>query len=575
MSNPPALQLAADGAVGEMAEHAALSALLNAFLRETGRCGALVAEDDSEFRVELSSTGQVLCGTIECWSPMGFHRYGDAFVLAHPDSGELVASAHHELVEALVAETAYACGSAACGGPVQAQRLVEQIFDSVQRITRYLGQPRADRPTEPHALTRYAEQSLRLGHPMHPTPKSSPGFTATDSTAYAPELGAGFALHYVAIEQDVLRDDRVAPAMWIPAAVLDAAGPLLGRRRGNYQLLPVHPWQARYLEQRAAFRRLVERDALVPLGALGEPVYPTSSVRTVCDPRCTTVWKLPLRVRITNFFRTNPLEHLQRAADASRVISALRSDSDGAGLGILIETGYRTVRDPELGEDLAVSFRENPFAESQFAPQVMAALLEDRPGALPDLFGYLREAAGLSRSSVEPVAAEVTIEWFRRYLAISVLPILDLWAEHGVSLEAHTQNSLVHLQDGWPSRCYVRDMEGVSISRRAQPLIDLVSADSPLVYDDEAAWSRLRYYLVTNHVGHLVHVLSRCGRTSEYQLWGVLADVLAEHERSGGNPYLAQLRRAPTLPAKANLISRLSERGERPLYVEIPNPIVK
>ena len=45
-----------------------------------------------------------------------------------------------------------------------------------------------------------AEQSLRFGHPFHPAPKASRGFTPPISTAYAPELGASFPLHWLAVD---------------------------------------------------------------------------------------------------------------------------------------------------------------------------------------------------------------------------------------------------------------------------------------------------------------------------------------------------------------------------------------
>ncbi len=41
----------------------------------------------------------------------------------------------------------------------------------------------------------------------------------------------------------------------------------------------------------------------------------------------------------------------------------------------------------------------------------------------------------------------------------------DCCVRHGIGLEAHTQNSLVALDDGWPARFVVRDLEGVSLNR--------------------------------------------------------------------------------------------------------------
>jgi siderophore synthetase component len=160
----------------------------------------------------------------------------------------------------------------------------------------------------------------------------------------------------------------------------------------------------------------------------------------------------------------------------------------------------------------------------------------------------------------------------RRYLGISLLPLLAVFSEHGVSLEAHVQNSLLHLEDGWPARFFVRDMEGASVSRQRWEAggRDALSADSPALYDDAEAWRRLKYYVVTNHVGHLVHVLGRHAQIDERRLWQVVRESL---QNAGSDRYAADLLGSPVLPAKANLIGRFAGRAEQPLYVNIPNPM--
>jgi siderophore synthetase component len=56
----------------------------------------------------------------------------------------------------------------------------------------------------------------------------------------------------------------------------------------------------------------------------------------------------------------------------------------------------------------------------------------------------------------------------------------------------------------------------------------------------------------------------------------VVADALAAEETfagQGDHGYLLQLRQCPALPAKANLLSRLAQRSETPLYIDLPNPM--
>jgi L-2,3-diaminopropanoate---citrate ligase len=509
---------------------------------------------------------------------LGHHAYGDDFWVQREGSDTATPVSHRELVTLLLTElqsiTARTVEDRSDGrrGQRRQAELAAQIDNSVARMADYLAcGPRPQRDiADPWALTRRSEQSLLCGHPFHPTPKSAEGLSAPDLAAYAPELGVSFTLHYFAVAAELLVEDRVSSASWIPPEVQRQAQRLFGADRAGHALLPVHPWQADYLLQRDAVRALVAEGGLVPLGPLGNEVYPTSSVRTVCDPGFATSWKLPLHVRITNFVRNNPLEHARRAADAGRLLMSLRSEWTYDGFEVLLETGYRTIDNTALAPELAVLYRENPFATREQAPQVVAGLLEENPNAAePEVLQYVRQATGRREGRLP---AGHVAQWLRRYLEISLLPLLMVFSEHGVSLEAHVQNSLLHLEDGWPARFFVRDMEGASVSRQRWEADSrgALSADSPVLYDDAETWLRLKYYVVTNHLGHLIHVLGRHAEVDEWRLWQVVRELL---QQVATNRYVTDLLCSPTLPAKANLTSRLAECGEQPLYVPVPNPM--
>ncbi|MGH3904622.1 MAG: IucA/IucC family protein [Pseudonocardiaceae bacterium] len=552
-----------------IAERAARQRLLNAFLREAG---GHVTADGALLRVPLRESGCVVLVGVEHRSVLGHHAYRDEFRVQDDSEAAPMPIGHHELVELLLTELE-AIAARAVVDPSAGQRRAElaaQIDNSVLHTTRYLERARLSRPaaSDPRALTRHAEQSLLFGHPFHPTPKSAEGFSAPDLAAYAPELGASFVLHYFAVATELLIEDRFGAACWVPPEVHEQAQRILGVDLEHRALLPVHPWQAGHLLRRDAVATLVADGGLVALGPLGHPVYPTSSVRTVCDPAFAIAWKLPLHVRITNFVRNNPLEHAQRAVDASRLIEGLRSRWAHDGFDVLLETGYRTIDNPALAADVTVLYRENPFATGRHAPQVVAGLLEEgADGEEPALVRYVRQATGCPDARL---AGDHVAEWLRRYLEISLLPLLAVFSADGVSLEAHVQNSLLHLEDGWPARFFVRDMEGASVSRQQWADSGVLRTDSPMFYDHAEAWSRLKYYFVTNHLGHLVHVLGRHADIDESRLWRVVRERV---RTTPPDSYTRDLLESPVLPAKANLISRFTGRGERPLYVDIPNPI--
>jgi siderophore synthetase component len=294
------------------------------------------------------------------------------------------------------------------------------------------------------------------------------------------------------------------------------------------------------------------------LGPRGDPVWPTSSVRTVVDTVTGASWKLPLRARLTHFVRTTPPEQAQRAVDAAAVVAGLGPLP--AGFGVVADRGYATL-DPAVGgerlaADLTVVTRA-PFPPG--GPRVMAALLEDGPaGAEPPLVHDVR-ATGDAPA------------WLRRWLAVSLVPLLRVYGAHGLGFEAHPQNTLVVTDaDGWPAACWVRDLEGAHV--RADRVPPGLPAGSPLVYAPEDAWRRLRYHAVVNHLALLVAVLGR-HTVGEDTLWATVADVLAGMDDPGAAPWAADLLTSPTLPAKAHLRSWAAGTGEDPLYVDVGNPI--
>ncbi|MCP2775185.1 IucA/IucC family C-terminal-domain containing protein, partial [Salmonella enterica] len=88
-----------------------------------------------------------------------------------------------------------------------------------------------------------------------------------------------------------------------------------------------------------------------------------------------------------------------------------------------------------------------------------SVLEEPAEGEIP-LLDLLRRAAGAGAPDEPFVRA-----WWSRYLDVTLLPLLRLFSDFGISLEAHLQNAMVAFRDGWPVRGYARDMEGTSVSR--------------------------------------------------------------------------------------------------------------
>lgn len=507
------------------AERAARERLVTSLLRELD---PPVARDGDT--LVLSVPAGTLGVTLRHRSPTGHHRLADAVTLdGRPAS-------HDEVVLAVLETVGE-------GEPVD--HLADIVADSVARTARYLDAPAA--PTGDR--TRDAEQAVRYGHPFHPTPKSAEGLGDDDLAAWAPELGASFVLHHLALRDDVVLADGAPPTP--PAAVAPHVP-------AGWTALPVHPYQARVLARDPTLALLEAEGSARWLGPLGDPVWPTSSVRTVVDTVTGASWKLPLRARLTHFVRTTPPEHARRALDAARVVAHLPPLP--SGFGVIADLGFATL-DPAVGgerlaADLTVIARA-PFPPG--GPRVLAAVLEEGPaGEEPPLLADVRAAGDVHA-------------WLRRWLAVSLVPMLHVFGSAGLGFEAHPQNTLVVTDDdGWPTACRVRDLEGAHVRRDRLPAG--LAADSPLVYSPAEAWQRLRYHAVVNHLALLVAVLGR-HTVGEEPLWATVAAVLDDVRDPAARPWATDLRTTPTLPAKAHLRSWAAGRGEDPIYVEVPNPI--
>lgn len=550
---------------------------LNVFCRET-RIGdpRLIGEPSAGLRphvdrwraagwmpylLTFARTGCRLAGALTHYSPAGYHRIGPHALLEQDGDWQPLGSAT-PLADCIAAELAAVCALPTDIAEQRRARLAGLMHDSLDKVRRYHRQSAA-RPV-PAFLA--AEQGLRFGHVFHITSKAIEGYGEHDLHRYAPELGASFQLHYFAVSTG-LTDARSVSGGCLPIdpEAMQQAADLL--ENGDYRLLPCHPWQAAYLQRLPEIDALVKSCSLIPLGPLGEVAWPTSSVRTVWLPKQNLFLKLSLDIRITNFIRNNPPEHVARALDASYAWSLL-PEAAGAqpAFTVLPELGAKTLKvdNAALRAACGVVYRQGLPGGAAEQARVMAAVLEEPAEGEMPLLTLLRQAG----AGHEPDEALIR-RWWSRYLDVTLLPLLQLYSRYGVSLEAHLQNTLVGFAGGWPVHGYARDMEGTSLSRTRFPYAERLRPDSPALYDEAQTWQRFQYYVLVNHVSHVVACLARTGLVSEARLWRDTAERLTALD----DEWAQRLFTLSTLPAKANLLSSFHEHGEHPAWIDLPNPL--
>ncbi|MFF8971325.1 IucA/IucC family protein [Streptomyces sp. NPDC014995] len=397
--------------------------------------------------------------------------------------------------------------------------LAAEMADSRDAVAALLSaRALATPPDDPYLRS---EQSLITGHPHHPAPKARGGGPAAAWLPYAPEAHARFPLVLLGLREDLVVEEGDTRA-------LDA----LGEAPPGYRLLPAHPWQLD-LARRALVPAFAD-GRLVRLGATAFEAWPTAAVRTLYAPGPDLFLKFSLDVRITNDIRRLWRHDLLRLRRTDAAVTRAFAAVDGRAAW-LSDRGYRTAA--FAFEELAVLVRDGlrDHVLPDATPLLAASLVEDRPDGPP---------AG----AADPAA------WWEAYLAAVVPPALAAFADHGVVLEAHLQNTLVAVDaDGLPVQALFRDAEGVKL------LPDVPRA---------AGWERLVYCLVVNHLTEVAAALAE--RHPGLDPWPAARRELRRHDL----PEAHALLTAPTLPGKTNLLLRWTGAdGADARYQPLPNPL--
>jgi siderophore synthetase component len=525
--------------------------------------------------IELPTGAATLTAEVTHASPTGWHQFTKVQVSGRtPEPAELVR---------LLSEESHA-------DPDEVADLVARTAESVRNVTAFVQSSGALVQSAAAADGRFldAEQALVLGHLNHPAPKSRDGLSREELATYSPELGGRFPLHWFAADVDLLSSDQVvgAPSLQGRNALqlmVDLAG--VTPEPGT-ALIPAHPWQAAEVARRPRVAALLSSGRLKALGPLGPDWYPTSSLRTVYHPDLPVMLKLSLGLRITNSRRESTRTELRRGLEINRLLDA------GYAVGTTTShPRFSIVRDPAwvaLDEPLAasgpqltgldVAVREVPPSIGDYA--CLAGLVAPRPG------GVSRLAAAVAQHGSDGPAA-----WVAAYVDEVLVPMLHLYAETGIGLEGHQQNTLVRLDDsGRISGGAYRDNQGYYLATSYLPGLLRTSGqdESTLaVVEDAIVDDRLTYYLLHNQALAVVGCLAVDGLASEESLLAVVRDRLSaalpglKAAGPDGDRLAQRWLTADRLPCKANLMTRLRGIDEvvapldaQSVYLDVPNPLV-
>ena len=582
----------------ELANRLAMQHLVNAYSQETGKASLFEKYQQNSTQLAFSQGLTLLSLPLsliqaQLFVPLSYvSRVGRHRIAALPQifqKGQKLNFSAAAMVSLLLEELVQQSE-----GHVDAASLVERWIQSRDALQQFLN----IRAEDFDALVQVeqgfieSEQALILGHSMHPAPKSRTGFVHEDWQKYSPEACGQTQLHYWLVAPEYIAEGTALEQVFSIQLKQEIKWHLSESELetlaayAHYKLLPLHPWQARYLQSKVWFKSLKAKLKIIDLGEKAWIFSPTTSVRTLASFNAPWMLKPSLSVMITNSIRVNLAKECHRGEMTHRLwhselgqsilkqCPSLKAVNDPAWIALQL--------DGEIIDETICIVRDQPFTPEQQVTCI-ASLCQDHPVEERNRFNALFDQIASQQKLNDK--AQIAHDWFKTFLNISLSPLMYVYHRYGMAFESHQQNVLVELKDGWPQWLWLRDNQGFyyieefagEILQQFPELHDKAHAVVSKTFVDE----RFSYYFFGNTLFGIINAIGATGFVSEQDLLSVLQqhlfDLLKQYPESS---LIQSLLYQPTLPYKGNLLTRLYELDEliapvenQSVYIQLANPL--
>ena len=582
----------------ELANRLAMQHLVNAYSQETGKASLFEKYQQNSTQLAFSQGLTLLSLPLsliqaQLFVPLSYvSRVGRHRIAALPQifqKGQKLNFSAAAMVSLLLEELVQQSE-----GHVDAASLVERWIQSRDALQQFLN----IRAEDFDALVQVeqgfieSEQALILGHSMHPVPKSRTGFVHEEWQKYSPEACGQTQMHYWLVAPEYIAEGTALEQAFSIQLKQEIKWHLSESELetlaayAHYKLLPLHPWQARYLQSKVWFKSLKAKLKIIDLGEKAWIFSPTTSVRTLASFNAPWMLKPSLSVMITNSIRVNLAKECHRGEMTHRLWHS------ELGRGILKQCPtLKAVNDPawialqldgEIIDETICIVRDQPFTPEQQVTCI-ASLCQDHPVEERNRFNALFDQIASQQKLNDK--AQIAHDWFKTFLNISLSPLMYVYHRYGMAFESHQQNVLVELKDGWPQWLWLRDNQGFyyieefadEILQQFPELHDKAHAVGSKTFVDE----RFSYYFFGNTLFGIINAIGATGFVSEQDLLSVLQQHLFDLLKQYPDSSLIQsLLYQPTLPYKGNLLTRLYELDEliapvenQSVYIQLANPL--
>lgn len=600
-----------------IAEDASFRAFVNCYLREVQGGKWVQSENGTNYsgdsfsiakgiEVSFKSIPSRVLLEVTYQSLVGCHHFGRVFLQqnssAEENEGRWHAIEKISLLQMLIndiylsrSEKDTPFGEHATGLKKNELELSVRLLESYQLMTHYLEARKTDA-----GLTALdfisTEQSSLYGHWLHPTPKSRQGMTFWQQGHYSPELKGAFKLHYFSVDAELVKQGgslSYSTSDVFEQDLKESSENTFPKIKDGHLLIPAHPLQAQYLLLQDWVKALIASGQILYLGPIGDEFTATSSVRTLCKRSGPWMYKFSIPVKITNSLRCNKLDELETGMAIEQYMKTSGFLERHPSFSMIDDPAYLTVVKPgheNQESGFEVVLRRNPFVNDagEGICSVLALVQE------PLLQGDNQLGESLLKQVISQIAQKerrsathVAMDWFERYFSCAIEPLIYLYDQEGIALEAHQQNSVLELSTGYPSHYYYRDNQGFYLSKSYQSKLNSIADKltmSNIFYDDDVIFEAISYYLFINQLFSVIYRLGADGLAKEEDLLTYVRQALTrlQSQLTGvGETFIDHILSGEVLSYKANLMARVRnidelEQGmERAVYASLANPFYK
>lgn len=388
-----------------------------------------------------------------------------------------------------------------------------------------------------------SEQSLLVGHSIHPCPKSRSGFSELDEEIYVPEYGNSFQLSWFAVSRDnlyVFAGNQKPIEKYCEELIADdfELTVLLNNLDKNYLLIPCHPWQAKQWLNNPELKGYIDEKTLVYLGEKGKQWRATSSLRSLYQEDSPWMLKFSLTTQLTNSIRHLQPEEMIRGQVIEKVLStekAKQMEQELDTFSVMREPISIALQSPsgKVLDSTAIIWRQNPFHE----PSVPVNNVEVLSGLLQDCADSPNNRLSLRIKNLAASegrdASAIAQQFLEQFLQRTIRPIIIAQAKYGLLFGAHQQNIVLQLNEQlMPIKTYFRDCQGTGFSTLSKKLYGetLLSdtASSGNLFEDDMVIYLFAYYLMVNTCFNTISSLTLTDLISEEEAQSLYRDFLLQ-----------------------------------------------